>query len=182
VREGDERGEGAPRLGGVAGEASNGEQPLNGQRRSANGGGDLWEGRPERVWSEARLCRILINVDLKEDATRRGVCSTDLPNARKELYAVNRTNAIGGDEGSTHLIALQRTDQVPPYFHPWAQLCNRSALLLQLLNAILTEGALPSIDRLSNALGRDPLRDGEKLNASRLVSAALFGGTNAGVK
>jgi hypothetical protein len=59
---------------------------------------------------------------------------------------------------------------------------NRRALLLQLLDAVLTKGALPSIDRLSDALGRDPLRDGEKLNASRWASAALFGGTNAGVK
>jgi hypothetical protein len=182
VREGDERGEGAPRLGGVAGEASNGEQPLNGQRRSANDDGDLWEGHPKRVWSEARLCRILINVDLKEDATRRGVCSTDLPNARKEFYAIDRADAIGGHERSAQLIALQWPDQIPAHLHAWAQLCNRRTLLLQLLNAILTEGALPGIDRLSDALGGYPLRDGEKLNASRWASAALFGGTNAGVK
>jgi len=182
VREGDERGEGAPRLGGVAGEASNGEQPLNGQRRSANDGGDLWEGHPERVWSEARLCRILINVYLEEYLARSAVCSAKLRNARKEFNAIDRADAIGGDEGSTQLIALQRTDQVPPYIHAWAQLRNRRALLLQLLDAVLTKGALPSIDRLSDALGRDPLRDGEKLNASRWASAALFGGTNAGVK
>jgi hypothetical protein len=182
VREGDERGEGAPRLGGVAGEASNGEQPLNGQRRSANDGGDLWEGHPERVWSEARLCRILINVYLEEYLARSAACSAKLRNARKEFNAIDRADAIGGDEGSTQLIALQRTDQIPPYIHAWAQLRNRRALLLQLLDAVLTKGALPSIDRLSDALGRDPLRDGEKLNASHWASAALFGGTNAGVK
>ena len=98
MREGDERGEGAPRLAGVAGEASNGEQPLNGQRCSADDGGDLWQGCPERVRSEARLCRILINVDLQKDATRRGVFSTQFRNARKEFYAVNRADAIGGGE------------------------------------------------------------------------------------
>jgi len=59
---------------------------------------------------------------------------------------------------------------------------DRRPLLLQLLNTILTKGALPSVNRLSDALGRDPLCDGEKLNASRWASAALFGSTNAGVK
>jgi hypothetical protein len=182
VREGDERGEGAPRLGGVVREASNGEQPLNGQRRSANDGGDRWEGRSERVWSEARLCRIFINVYLEEYLARSGVYSAELRNARKEFYAINRADAIGGDERSAQLIALQRPDQIPPCVHAWTQLRNRRPLLLQLLNAILTEGALPSIDRFSDALGGDTLGDGEKLNASRWASAALFGGTNAGVK
>jgi hypothetical protein len=59
---------------------------------------------------------------------------------------------------------------------------NRSALLLQLLDTILTEGTLPSINRLSDALGGDTLRNGEQLNASRWAAGALFGGTNAGVK
>jgi hypothetical protein len=59
---------------------------------------------------------------------------------------------------------------------------NRRALLLQLLDAVLAKGALPSIDRLSDALGRDTLGDGEKLNTSRWVAATLFGSANAGVK
>jgi hypothetical protein len=110
------------------------------------------------------------------------VCSAKLRNARKEFYAINRADAIGGNERSTHLIALQRTDQVPPYFHAWAQLCNRRALLLQLLDAVLAEGTLSSINRLSDALSGDALGNGKNLNTSRWTTGALFSGANAGVK
>jgi hypothetical protein len=182
VREGDERGEGAPRFGGVAREASDSKQPLNRQWRPTEDGGDLWQGCPERVWSEARLCRILINVDLKKDATRRCICSTDLPNARKEFHAIDRADAVGGNKGSTHLIALERTNQVPTHLNSWAQLRNRSTLLLELLDAIFTERALPSIDRLSDAISGDALSDGEQFNTPRWAGAALFGCANAGVK
>jgi hypothetical protein len=182
VREGNEGGEGAPCLSGVAREASNSEQPLNSQRHPTQDGGDLWQSCPERVWGEARLGRIFINVYLEEYLARSAVCSAKLRNARKEFYAINRADAIGGNERSTHLIALQRTDQVPPYFHAWAQLCNRRALLLQLLDAVLTEGTLSSINRLSDALSGDTLGDGKNFNAPRLAATTLLGSANAGVK
>jgi hypothetical protein len=119
---------------------------------------------------------------LEKHLARSSICSAKFRNARKELDAINRTDAIGGGEGSTHLITLQWTNQIPAHLNAGALLGNCRALLLQLLDAILAEGTLPSIDRLGDTLGGDTLGDGEQFNTSRWAAGALFGGANAGVK
>jgi hypothetical protein len=104
---------------------------------------------------------------LEEHLARSSVCSAKFRNARKELDSFNRTDAIGGSEGSTQLITLQWTNQIPAHLIAGAQVRNCRTLRLQLLDAIFSEGALPRIDRLSNALGGDTLGYGEQFNTSR---------------
>jgi hypothetical protein len=108
--------------------------------------------------------------------------STELRDTHKEFHTVNGTYAIRSSERSTHLVALQWSDQIPANRDGWAKLCNRRTLLLKLLDSVLAKGTLARIDRLGNSIGRNALRNREKFDTLRRIAAALLSGTSAGVE